>query len=137
MPLLPGQEWIAVGGCTPSGNVTFFLCAISGSATSCSSGGNSLGAAPLSGSGATASADSPDVNTLASPLTPGFYCFRAEWPGDNHYPGTLIEFGGANGTNECFTVQQIPTTNTTTPSTRSRGTTTFRSTGTHQAIAHH
>ncbi len=123
-----------MGGCTPSGNVTFFLCAISGSATSCSSGGNSLGAAPLSGSGATASADSPDVNTLASPLTPGFYCFRAEWPGDNHYPGTLIEFGGANGTNECFTVQQIPTTTTTTPSTGSGGTTTFGSTVTDQAI---
>jgi hypothetical protein len=55
------------------------------------------------------------VNTSASPLTPGRYCFRAEWPGDTNYPAALTEFGGANGTNECFTIQQIATTTTTTP----------------------
>ena len=120
---------------TPSGNVTFFLCGpISGGTGSCGSGGSSLGAAALSGSGATASADSPDVNTLASPLAPGLYCFRAEWPGDNNYPGTLIEFGGASGTNECFTVQKIKTATTTMPSVGSGGSTSLGSSVTDFAI---
>ncbi|HET7244645.1 MAG TPA: Ig-like domain-containing protein, partial [Streptosporangiaceae bacterium] len=99
---------------TPSGTVTFFLCGPIASG-SCSSGGTNVGTGTLSGSGATASANSPDVNTTASPLTPGRYCFRAEWPGDNNYPAALSEFGGSGGTNECFTVQQIATTTTTTP----------------------
>jgi hypothetical protein len=74
------------------------------------------------------------VNTSASPLTPGTYCFRAEWPGDTNYPGAQTEFGGASGTNECFTVQTIKTTTTTTPSVGSGGTTTFGSSVTDHAI---
>jgi hypothetical protein len=120
---------------TPGGTVTFFLCGpIPGGSGSCSSGGSNIGTGPLSGSGATASATSPDVNTSASALTPGFYCFRAEWPGDTNYPAPLTEFGGASGTNECFTVQQIPTTTTTTPSAGSGGMTTFGSQVTDHAI---
>jgi len=112
---------------TPSGSVTFFLCGpIPGGSGSCSSGGTMLTpSGTLNGGSGTASATSPDVNTSASPLTAGFYCFRAEWPGDNHYPTPLTEFGGTNGTNECFTVRTIPTTTTTTPSVGSGGTTTF------------
>ena len=87
---------------TPTGTVTFFLCGPIATG-SCSSGGTNIGTGTLSGSGATASANSPDVNTSAG-LTPGRYCFRAEWPGDANYPAALTEFGGANGTNECFTV---------------------------------
>jgi len=117
---------------TPSGTVTFFLC---GPTTgSCDSGGTSIGTGTLSGSGATASTASPEVNTSASPLTPGRYCFRAEWPGDANYPTPLTEFGGSSGTNECFTVRTIPTTTTTTPSTGSGGTTTFGSSVTDNAI---
>jgi hypothetical protein len=113
---------------TPSGTVTFFLCGpIPGGSGSCSTGGTSIGTGTLSGSGATASATSPDVDTTASPLTPGFYCFRAEWPGDSNYPAALTEFGGATGTSECFTVQPIPTTTTTTPSAGSGGITSFGS----------
>ena len=119
---------------TPSGTVTFFLCSQVPTGSSCSSGGTNIGTGTLSGSGATASATSPDVNTSASPLTPGRYCFRAEWPGDTHYPTPLTEFGGATGTNECFTVRTIPTTTTTTPSTGSGGTTTFGSQVTDHAI---
>jgi hypothetical protein len=119
---------------TPSGTVTFFLCSQVPAGSSCSSGGTNLGTGTLSGSGATASATSPDVNTAASPLTPGRYCFRAEWPGDSNYPTPLTEFGGATGTNECFTIQTIPTTTTTTPSTGSGGTTTFGSQVTDHAI---
>jgi hypothetical protein len=113
--------------------VTFFLCGpIPGGSGSCTSGGTNVGTGTLSGSGATASATSPDVNTSASPLTPGFYCFRAEWPGDTNYPTPLT--GGADGTNECFTVRTIPTTTTTTPSVGSGGTTTFGSSVTDHAI---
>jgi hypothetical protein len=61
---------------TPSGTVTFFLCGPIPTG-SCSTGGTKIGTGPLSGSAATASATSPDVNTSASPLTPGRYCFRA------------------------------------------------------------
>jgi hypothetical protein len=100
---------------TPSGTVTFFLCSQVPAGGSCSSGGDNIGTGTLSGSGATANAPSPNVNTSASPLTPGRYCFRAEWPGDTNYPAALTEFGGTNGTNECFTIQQIATTTTTTP----------------------
>jgi hypothetical protein len=117
---------------TPSGDVTFFLCKVASGA--CTTGGTNLGTGTLSGSGATASATSPDVNTSASPLTPGRYCFRAEWPGDTNYPGALTEFGGANGTNECFTVQQIGTGTVTTPSVGSGGTTTFGASVTDHAV---
>jgi hypothetical protein len=118
---------------TPSGTVTFFLCGPIPTG-SCSSGGTNVGTGTLSGSGATASANSPDVNTSASPLTPGRYCFRAEWPGDTNYPTPLIEFGGATGTNECFTVRTIPTGTTTTPSVGSGGSTTFGSQVTDHAL---
>jgi hypothetical protein len=46
----------------------------------------------------------------------------------------LTEFGGANGTNECFTVRTIKTSTTTTPSAGSGGTTTFGSQVTDHAI---
>src|SRR6266516_4048666 len=121
-------------GLTPGGAVTFFLCSQVPAGGSCSSGGTNIGTGTLSGSGATASADSPNVNTSASPLTPGRYCFRAEWPGDTNYPAALTEFGGANGTNECFTIQQIATTTTTTPSAGSGVTVTFGSQVTDHAI---
>jgi hypothetical protein len=117
---------------TPSGTVTFFMCGPIATGA-CTSGGTNIGTATLSGSGATASANSPDVNTSASPLGPGRYCFRAEWPGDNNYPGALSENGGANGTNECFTVQTITTTTTTTPSVGHGGSTTFGSSVTDHA----
>jgi hypothetical protein len=127
---------------TPSGTVTFFLCGpIPGGSGSCSSGGTQLTNTPpqgtLSGSGAVASATSPNVNTAASPLSPGFYCFRAEWPGDSNYVISnppLTEFGGASGTNECFTVQQIATTTVSTPSVGHQGTTTFGSSVTDHAL---
>jgi hypothetical protein len=101
---------------TPTGDVTFFLCAAATGA--CTTGGTNLGTGALSGSGAIATASSPDVNTAASAtgiLAPGRYCFRAEWPGDTNYVGKLVEYGGANGTDECFTVAKIDTQTVTTP----------------------
>jgi len=98
---------------TPSGTVTFFLCGPDTGA--CSTGGTLVGTGTLSGSGGTASADSPDVNT-GTGLTPGRYCFRAEWPGDANYTTALKEYGGADGTNECFTVARVQSSTTTSPS---------------------
>jgi hypothetical protein len=102
---------ITVTGATspddPTGDVSFFLCgpAASKALAACTSGGADAGTNALDGGANTtdgiASADSDDVNTAASPLAPGFYCFRAEWPGDTTYPGAL---SFTNTTDECFEV---------------------------------
>ncbi|OLC19463.1 MAG: hypothetical protein AUH33_05695 [Chloroflexi bacterium 13_1_40CM_68_21] len=101
---------------TPSGTVTFFLCGpiATGACDGTTNVGTNIGTGPLSGSGTTASANSPDVNTGIG-LTPGRYCFRAEWPGDANYTTPLKEFGGTDGTNECFTVAKVPSSTVTTP----------------------
>src|SRR5262249_38889171 len=76
---------------TPTGTVTFFLCGPIASGT-CSSGGTNVGTGTLSGSGAIATATSPQVNTSGSPLVPGRYCFRAGGPGGTSYSG-VVHFG--------------------------------------------
>jgi hypothetical protein len=116
-------------GSTPSGNVEFFLCGPLASASGCASGGADVGSGTLAGSGIVASADSPNVNT-GSGLAPGFYCFRAEWAGDSHYPA--VTHDGA--TNECFQVLQIQTSTVTTPSPGSGGTVVFGSSVTDSAL---
>ena len=120
---------------TPSGTVTFYLCGpIAGGSGACTSGGTKVGTGQLSGTGTTATAQSPDVNTSANVLAPGYYCFRSEWPGDTNYPTPLAEFGGTNGTNECFTVQTIPTKTTTVPSAGLSGSAVFGSTVTDHGV---
>jgi hypothetical protein len=104
---------------TPTGNVTFHLCGptATNSTATCTTGGtlvstNALSnAAPPAGR---AQATSGNVNTAANPLTPGRYCFRADWPGDTNYVGALSHSG--TGNSECFIVRQIATTTVTTPS---------------------
>lgn len=97
----------------PTGTVTFFLCGPLGTddTNGCESGGTNVGTDTLDGGSdpldGEATARSPDVNTDASPLGPGRYCFRAEWPGDNLYPGALSE---TNNSSECFSVQDVATT---------------------------
>ncbi len=124
-PVLPGaavHDTATVTGNqtsqTPSGTVSFYLCAFATGSTSLCDGitnaGTSIGTGTLSGSGAIASADSPDVNTPTSILTAGRYCLRAVWPGDTNYPGTLTEYG-ATGDAECFTVAKANTSTVTTP----------------------
>jgi len=98
---------------TPSGNVTFFLCSNAAAGADCATGGTQVGSAvALSGAGAVATATSAAVNTAANPLSPGRYCFRAEWPGDSNYVGALSH---SNSTTECFDVVQHSTTTVTTP----------------------
>jgi hypothetical protein len=106
---------------TPTGTVTFFLCsfAVGSTATSCDTGGDNIGTGLLSGSGAIATADSPNVNCAAdgtgcttaagkNPLSPGHYCFRAEWPGDTNYTDPLPRPGEVES-GECFNVTVIAT----------------------------
>jgi hypothetical protein len=105
----------------PTGTVTFFLCGPSASANpTCTSDGNAftgntglLGDSNRDGvvddttpNDGIAAAVSGNVNTSTSKLAPGFYCFRATWPGDSNYPpppsGT---FTNPDNTGECFRVQ--------------------------------
>jgi hypothetical protein len=105
----------------PTGTVTFFLCGPIATGD-CSTGGTNVGtgtivadATPTNG---IASVDSPTVNDSSKTgsngsLSPGRYCFRAEWPGDTNYPGALT---ATNDTIECFTVAKVPSKTVTTPS---------------------
>ena len=129
-PAEPVHDTVTVTGdrpLTPTGDVEFFLCSFAAGSTVACDGttgrvGVSLGKVALSGIGATATADSPNVNTSGTPLSPGRYCFRAEWPGDTNYKTPLVEFGGETGTNECFTVVNSPTSTATEPRLASNGT---------------
>jgi hypothetical protein len=90
----------------PTGDVTFFLCGPIPTGA-CDTGGTNVGTGTLDGGAdatdGIAAATSPNVNTEASPLAPGRYCFRAEWPGDANYDGTSF----TNDTDECFTVKDV------------------------------
>ena len=100
---------------TPTGDVTFFLCGPAELSANglCETGGTNLGSVALVDSApplGEATAISPQVNTPAAPLSPGRYCFRAEWPGDLNYPqdpSPLKHFG--SGDAECFIVRDTTT----------------------------
>jgi hypothetical protein len=103
---------------TPTGNVTFYICGPLAAAALCSTGGTQVGspvAITDAGGDAThgdGTATSAAVNTVASPLAPGRYCFRAEWPGDSNYTtGPFVHSG--TGNSECFLVRDTSTTTTT------------------------
>jgi hypothetical protein len=103
---------------TPTGTVTFHMCASAVDSTAlCTTGGTLVSSNALADSAppaGEAQATSGNVNTAASPLTPGRYCFRADWPGDSNYTDALTHAG--TGNSECFIVRQIPTSTVTTPS---------------------
>ena len=114
-PVLPGEQvrdLLTVTSNNPlvtaTGTVTWYLCGpiSTGACDGTTNAGSSIGTSTLSGSGGTATTYSPYVNTMASSLAPGRYCFRAEWPGDSNFTGgPYTEYGGAEGTNECFSVK--------------------------------
>jgi hypothetical protein len=95
----------------PTGDVTFFLCGPIATGD-CSTGGTNIGTGELDGGTITddglASAVSPAVNTAASPLGAGRYCFRAEWPGDDNYEGV----SHTDDDLECFSVQDTSSVTT-------------------------
>jgi hypothetical protein len=98
------------GGVTPTGSVTFYVCA--GDSAPCTTaaavGGTDLGSALLSGSGDTATATSPAF----SPSSPGGYCFLGVYSGDTNYDST----SDGSTTDECFTVTSGSSELTTVPS---------------------
>lgn len=71
---------------TPTGQVSFFICGPMVHPTTCSAGGSSLGTVTLVDNGfGTSSATSGPIGFV----TPGRYCFRAVFPGNNeHRPAT-------------------------------------------------
>lgn len=109
---------------TPTGSVDFYLCGPSASANptcGATTDGTKIGSGTLSGSNATATATSPNVNCAAdgigcstgeNPLANGYYCFLAVYQGDQNYGGPL---SNPDETNECFRVLKINTTTVTTP----------------------
>jgi hypothetical protein len=99
------------GGVTPTGSVTFYVCA--GDSDPCTTsaaanGGSDLGTADLTGSDGTATATS--AGFAAS--SPGSYCFLGIYSGDTNY--TSASDGSTS--DECFTVISPPPELTTTPS---------------------
>jgi len=93
---------------TPSGDVTFYICGPIATGT-CATGGTQVGSAKtLSGSGGIATATSDGFDTTG--ITAGRYCFRATWPGDSNYTGTLTHSG--TGDSECFYVSDTSATAT-------------------------
>jgi hypothetical protein len=109
-------------GSAPANKVKFYLCADTANPptiTSCSSTTTSVGLGTLSEfnntgntSTPTSTANSPDVNTIGTPLPPGKYCFYATWAGDKNYT-TALPTAGTAETGECFTVTVISTSVTT------------------------
>jgi len=124
--VLPGQQvqdlaTITVGGATTpadaQGTVDFFLCGPNASANpDCSTGGTSAGSgkvlvdisSPPNANDGISGAFSNFVNTSASPLAPGFYCFRAEAHLTNYDSPPPF----TDSTNECFRVREVSRTTT-------------------------
>ena len=110
----------------PTGNITFKICGPTAvnSTELCTSAGTTVGSPkalqPGTLNDGIATATSDAVNTGASPLAPGRYCFFASWPGDTNYNDGPYTHAGT-GNSECFVVRQIPTTTVTTPSNGSGG----------------
>ncbi len=93
-------------GPVPTGNVTFFLCQPAEvTAAGCPSpAGTQIGAAKALAAGAATSDATTNTNAL------GKYCWRAAYAGNAVYdPSTHT-----NATTECFTVEKLPSTTTTT-----------------------
>ena len=96
-----------VGGVTPTGGVTFYVCGPFTAATACTTSGTKLGTVALAGSGNTATATGPSFTATST----GTYCFLGVYSGDGNYAG------GSDGstTRECFTVGKATPSFTTTP----------------------
>ena len=102
-----GVTVTGVGGVTPTGTVTFYVCGPFTSDTACTAAGTKVGTSTLTGTGNMASATSPSF----TPTATGIYCFFAVYAGDGNY-GTA-----SDGTipRECFTVNIYTPTVATTP----------------------
>jgi hypothetical protein len=95
-------------GPNPTGTVNFTLCGPfttqPTTAPVCATETDNAGTnKPLTASNP-ATANSNDVNTAASPLATGWWCFRADYSGDSNYSPA-----SGSDTTECFHVVTIPT----------------------------
>ncbi|HUR50891.1 MAG TPA: hypothetical protein VMZ11_02090 [Mycobacteriales bacterium] len=87
--------------------VSFYLCGPIDSPATCSSTTNLISSNDLTPTVAgTSTATSAAVNTAASPLAPGRYCWHATWGGDENYPAIT---GETNAGAECFAVSDTTT----------------------------
>jgi len=105
----------SVAGGDPTGSVNFFVCGpiASGSCDGTTNVGTAVTGNPqtLASDGVAGTYTSSATSGSYTPPTPGRYCFRAEYGGDDSY------FGSADGrTSECFTVNKLPTGTVTSPS---------------------
>jgi hypothetical protein len=102
-----------------TGKVDFFLCFNASQVPDCTSGGTQVGgdvtltdtSNPANASDGVSGASSADVNTAASPLGNGFYCFRAVAALTNYDSPDAF----TDGTQECFQVLKLNTTIVTDP----------------------
>jgi hypothetical protein len=92
-----------VGGVTPTGTVTFYVCK---GASTCTTSGTNLGTVTLAGSAGVATATSPAY----TPTTTGTYCFLGVYSGDGNYAG-----GSDGSSRECFVVTMATPSVVTTP----------------------
>ena len=94
------------GTATPAGSVAFSLCKVD-SPGLCGSGGTSIGSTNLSGSAYPVTVVSPSAWVTAA----GRYCWRATFSGDS---ANNITGSSDSRANECFTVNPVTPTLTTT-----------------------
>jgi hypothetical protein len=96
------------GGPTPTGTVTFYVCA--GNANPCTS--TTAGVVDL---GTVALAAGTATSPTYTPPSTGTYCFLGVYSGDGNYMGS----SDSSTTRECFTVTKAPSSTTTSPSSGS------------------
>lgn len=100
---------VSGGNASPTGTVSFWLCKVDAPAVCGANQGTSLGSVPLTGGSYPATATSPSAWVTAA----GRYCWRSSWSGDAN---NSIAGVSDNAANECFTVNPVTATLSTTAS---------------------
>ena len=93
------------GSATPTGSISFFLC--KQDTGTCDTGGTSVGSTSIAGGSYPKTVASPTAYVTSA----GRYCWRATWPGDAANGIAAVSDSAAN---ECFTVNPVTPTLTTT-----------------------
>jgi hypothetical protein len=96
---------------SPTGSVTFYVCAPTAEPEPCTSTGDQVGnpvGVTANGDGLTSSATS----TSFTPTSTGYWCFAGDYSGDSNYASSAD-----NTTDECFDVTSASTTTVAAPAT--------------------
>ncbi len=99
---------------SPTGSVSFYFCGPTGSAQSCTSETNQVGAAVALTAGANHTSTANSANLTAHSV--GYYCFYAVYSGDSNYAGDAD-----SSVNECFDVTAAASTTASSPAHTSVG----------------